>query len=1089
MLRYIFIFILIFSKSIFALEPVILTDDKEEYNIGKHLEILEDLTGKLTYEDVQKEEYKDKWFKSKWENPNFGYSKSSFWIRFSAKSITQKKYFLEYDYAALDYIWFHGEGKTILLGDKVKFSKRIIEHRNPIFILNLSNKIKYYYIKIKSEGSNQVVLNIWNPEAFYKFDHSFQLYMGLYIGIVLAMAIYNLFLYFSLRNFTYIIYVFCILSVALFNLSISGLSYEYIWSFSPWLANKSLVLSLSLYGLFSGLFGMVNLNIKNYSKILYYILYALVLVGLFCAIGTFFLPYSFVIKIMAISGSLYVPALLVSGFYVLFKGFKPARYFLMAWTLFLVASITTSFRHLGILPTHFFTVYGVEVGAIIEVMFLSLALADKINVIKQEQKETQERLIQSQEKPVLEQQKTVEAQKQSLESLKKADKLKDEFLANTSHELKTPLNGIIGIAESLVDGATGKLQADTNKNLGMIISSGKRLSALVNDILDFSKLKNKELSIQEKPLDIRALTDVVINLSIPLLKGKSIELINEIPKNIPNAKGDENRVQQILHNIIGNSIKFTETGSIKINAIENDGFLEISITDTGIGIAKEKQEDIFKSFEQADASTERIYGGTGIGLSITRQLVELHGGKIWVESEQGKGSTFSFSLPVTTEKAVFEKKEIKQAIIEEGSKSEIKPSVNGTKVLVVDDEPVNIQVLTNQLSLQNYSVIQAYNGQEALDYIEKNEIPDIVLLDVMMPRMSGYEVCEKIREQFASANLPVIMLTAKDRVVDIVEGFTNGANDYLIKPFHKDELLMRIKTHLSLAKINASYSRFFPTEFLKQLGQENVLDIKLGDHKQKTMSVLFSDIRSFTSLSESMTSEDNFNFINSYLKRIGPKVRKYNGFIDKYIGDAIMALYPDSPENALDSAIEMLDELYLYNKHRETQGFQKISIGLGIHTGNLTLGIVGEHNRLEGTVISDAVNLASRLEGLTKKYSASIVISEDTLELLENKEKYAYRKVDTVKVKGKSKPISVIEILNGNSKRIIDLKLSTRPNFEKGIELYQTKEFYESIGFFKKVLEKDPKDKATSLYIERARYYDQHGVPPEWEGVEALDSK
>ncbi len=238
-----------------------------------------------------------------------------------------------------------------------------------------------------------------------------------------------------------------------------------------------------------------------------------------------------------------------------------------------------------------------------------------------------------------------------------------------------------------------------------------------------------------------------------------------------------------------------------------------------------------------------------------------------------------------------------------------------------------------------------------------------------------------------------------------------------------------------------------------------------------------------------MSSEDNFKFINSYLKRIGPKVRKFKGFIDKYIGDAIMALYPDSPNNAVDSAIEMLDELYEYNKHRETQGYQRISIGLGIHTGNLTLGIVGEHNRLEGTVISDAVNLASRLEGLTKKYNASIIISEDTLSQLQNREKYYYRKVDTVKVKGKQKAVGVIEILNGNSQRIIDLKLSTKTDFEKGVELYLEQKFYESIGYFKKVLDKDPRDKATEIYMERARYFDQHGVSPEWEGIESLDSK
>ncbi|MCB1177174.1 MAG: response regulator, partial [Leptospiraceae bacterium] len=815
-----------------------------------------------------------------------------------------------------------------------------------------------------------------------------------------------------------------------------------------------------------------------------------------------FFKYSISIRTAATIGLIAPVIIILTGIASLNKGYKPARYLVFAIFVFIIAMITYSLRGLGLLPSNFITLNGLHIGSVLEITFLSLALADKFNIIKQEQKETQEKLIISQKKLVDEQQKTVEAQKQSLEALKKADKLKDEFLANTSHELKTPLNGIIGIAESLIDGATGKLSDKTNQNLGMIVSSGKRLSSLVSDILDFSKLKNKELNLQLKTLDLKAIVDVVINLSIPLTKGKDLKLINNITSDLPYIYADENRVQQILHNLIGNSIKFTEKGEITIGA-EKDikreeninaslkDMITISISDTGIGIPIEKQEDIFKSFEQGDASTEREYGGTGIGLSITKRLVELHKGKIWVDSEPNKGSTFYFTIPISKESEIQnqEIKEIKTQIYTEDIKVEISPIEGTTKVLVVDDEPVNIQVLTNQLSLQNYSVIHAYNGQEALDILEKETLPDIILLDVMMPKMSGYEVCEKIRSKYPASNLPVIMLTAKDRVIDVVEGFSNGANDYLTKPFHKDELLMRLKTHLSLAKINASYSRFFPTEFLQQLGQDNIIDVKLGDHKQKLMSILFSDIRSFTSLSESMSSTDNFKFINSYLKRIGPVVRKYDGFIDKYIGDAIMALYPDSPNNAVDSAIEMLEELFHYNNHRKAQGFEKISIGLGIHTGNLTLGIVGEHNRMEGTVISDAVNLASRLEGLTKKYSASIVISEETLNLIGNKDKYFYRKVDTVKVKGKSKAVGVIEILNGNSQRIIELKLETKPDFEKGVELYQNKEFYESIGNFRKVLSKDPKDKAAENYLERARHYDTHGVPPEWEGVESLDSK
>ena len=297
------------------------------------------------------------------------------------------------------------------------------------------------------------------------------------------------------------------------------------------------------------------------------------------------------------------------------------------------------------------------------------------------------------------------------------------------------------------------------------------------------------------------------------------------------------------------------------------------------------------------------------------------------------------------------------------------------------------------------------------------------------------------------------------------------------------------KSEEYLHKLNSTYQNFVPKQFLDFLGKSDITQIQLGDQTNKEMSVLFSDIRAFTSLSETMTSEENFKFINAYLKRIAPQIIKNKGFIDKYIGDAVMALFPEQANNAIDAAIQMLEELHNYNKTRKTRNYQPISIGIGINTGNLTLGIVGDKDRMEGTVISDAVNLASRMEGLTKMYGASILISEITFQMLEDPTIYDYRIVDTVKVKGKKEPVTVIEILNGNSKRIIDLKLSTKQNFEFGTALYQEKDFKEAKNCLKKVLEKDPADKAAEIYLKRSEYFEIHGITPEWEGIASIESK
>ena len=401
--------------------------------------------------------------------------------------------------------------------------------------------------------------------------------------------------------------------------------------------------------------------------------------------------------------------------------------------------------------------------------------------------------------------------------LKLLDKLKDEFLANTSHELRTPLNGIIGITESLIDGVAGKLPKLALTNLTMIVTSGRRLANLVNDILDFSKLKQQDIALQLKPLSVRELVEIVLMLSNPLKGKKDLELINAIPDNLPPAYADENRVQQILTNLIGNSIKFTESGNVTITAQADADNLTIIVSDTGIGIASDKLESIFGAFEQAEGSTSRDYGGTGLGLAVTKKLVGLHGGKVWVESKIGEGSRFIFTLPIAEGEAesILEKSSLLTNKITNNTdnttspnESLPSPSVHGQfKVLIVDDEPVNLQVLINHLSLKDYAVTPANSGPEALALLETGFKPDIILLDVMMPKMTGYEVVQKIRETWDLNELPTLLLTAKNQISDLVIGLDAGANDYLTKPVSKDELLARIKTHLNLKQLISENSR------------------------------------------------------------------------------------------------------------------------------------------------------------------------------------------------------------------------------------------------------------------------------------------
>lgn len=704
--------------------------------------------------------------------------------------------------------------------------------------------------------------------------------------------------------------------------------------------------------------------------------------------------------------------------------------------------------------------------------------------------------------------------------LKQLDKLKDEFLSNTSHELRTPIHGIIGIVESLLDGAAGQLTENMHNNLSMVVISGRRLINLVNDILDFSRLKHNDIDLNIQPVEVRVITDIVLTLSRPLVNNPEIRLINHL-KPGETVLADENRLQQILHNLIGNALKFTETGKIEVYGHRNGNMLDICVRDTGIGIPPEQLERIFNAFEQGDGSVTRIYGGTGLGLSITRQLVELHNGKMRIESKVKQGSTVFFSLPLSQEtvthastvqevltrvrnnmtgqRLVLDTQKYQDTIpkldislpeISVVTDDAMTEKTEKLRILVVDDDPINRQVLENQLILENYAVSSAIDGFMALQFLEEATQPyALMLLDVMMPKISGLEVCKIVREQWSPNELPIIMLTARNQVSDLVAGLQCGANDYLTKPFSRNELSSRIKTHIHLSQVSIAYSHFVPLEFLHLLEKDSILDVKLGNHVQKDMTILFADIRSFTSLSESMTPEENFIFLNGYLRYVSPVIRRHHGFIDKYIGDAMMALFPETVDHALQAAIEMHQELAIFNRQRLQQNLKPIRIGIGLHTGLLTLGTIGEEKRMESTVISDAVNLASRIEGLTKLYGSSIIVSEQVLNQLKDLQRYEYRFLGKLRVKGKQQPVKVFEIIDSDLEDVRTVKIRLKHLFDSALNSYYERNFVQAAGKFFHILTQHKEDRAASFYIRRCEYYMKHGVPEDWDGVENIEEK
>jgi class 3 adenylate cyclase len=260
-----------------------------------------------------------------------------------------------------------------------------------------------------------------------------------------------------------------------------------------------------------------------------------------------------------------------------------------------------------------------------------------------------------------------------------------------------------------------------------------------------------------------------------------------------------------------------------------------------------------------------------------------------------------------------------------------------------------------------------------------------------------------------------------------------------------------------------------PGQFLQLLGKDSITKVELGDSVRQEMSILFSDIRDFTALSEKLSPEDNFGLINAFLSRMDRVIAEHNGFIDKYVGDAIMALFSGSADEAVQGGIAMLEQLRAYNEQRSHNHYQPLRIGIGINTGSLMLGTVGGQNRMDGTVISDAVNLASRIEGLTKVYDVPLLIGEGTFFNLTDHDRYHLRIVDKAKVKGKSVAVTVYEVFDADEPELKAGKVQTRSQFEHGLLLYYNQKFGEAHQYFQDCLTYNPGDSVARIYVQRCQ--------------------
>lgn len=549
--------------------------------------------------------------------------------------------------------------------------------------------------------------------------------------------------------------------------------------------------------------------------------------------------------------------------------------------------------------------------------------------------------------------------KQNL-SLQQADKLKDELLANTSHELRTPIHGIKGMAESML-ASQQDLTEGQQKQLGLIIKSADGLARLVDDLLDYHQMRYGQLEIHPQPVSSKGVIRLVLDLCQHLVQAKPLTLVDKSPAELPPVLADEQRLEQVLYNLVGNAIKYTPQGKVVLSALVEGNFLRIKVTDTGIGIgiAREHLEHIFEPLVQM--SPEVSKQGAGLGLSITRQLVHLMGGELFVESEPSVGSTFAFTLPLASGKAgslTLDSRQIEHQLVRQQpvilpdweSEDLPPPPQDAPVILVVDDEPINLHILRHLLQPCGYRILPSSDGHDALTKLAQEPV-DLILLDVMMPTLSGFDVCRRLRQQHPKEKLPVLLLTALNQPKEIEEGFNAGANDYLVKPFCKEELFARVR---ALLEASAGRASLVENRLLKQeIEHRLLLQEQLHQDQERLLALLGEGADPMVFLDE----QGGVLFASRALARLlGQEPEAMEGqMLDEWLAAPLASQWPDmtaQPERELD---------FLVAGQRDTLNARALPINLGgQHAYALTLGTEPRQDDNRMAALENALKSLSR---------------------------------------------------------------------------------------------------------------------------------
>ncbi|UUQ66871.1 ATP-binding protein [Pseudomonas fuscovaginae UPB0736] len=746
--------------------------------LGRVMQVYEDVSGQAAIADVASPAMASHFHRHDKDALNAGYSRSAFWLKVDLtykpkKTGVRRTWLLEMAYPPMDRIDLYlpnasgGYQLSQRTGDELPFASRPIKQNNYLFELDFApNESKTLYLRLQTDGSVQAPLSLWSEQAYLE-DQPVRLYvLGLIYGVLLGMLVYNLFIYLSVRDTSYLYYIFYIASFGFYQLSVNGAAVQYFWPDNPWWANAATPFLIGSAGFFGCQFTRSFLGTAAHSRWLDRLLLLLMAVGVLVMALSLMTGYGLALRVATALALAFTVTIFFAGARAWYRGLRVARYFLIAWSAFLLGGLINTLMVLGYLPNMFLTMYASQIGSALEVGLLSLALADRINAMREQQSRT---LLESGQK--------LEVLNRELAH---SNRLKDEFLATVTHELRTPMNGVIGSLELM---QTLELSPELEQYQQTAAGSALDMMRMVNGLLTLTELQAGRLKVYPQTFSLRGLLSNLQEQFAGHVLHKGLHFAIEVAEELPDSlHGDATKILQCLECLVDNAIKFTREGGMVLRVIGHSAepgqlTLSFAVIDSGIGFTHLDEASLYQRFFQLDGSMTREYGGLGIGLAICRQLIELLGGRLTHQSEPGMGSRFQIEVDL-------EVLAPRNASLASASATR---NPQACTVLLVDGNEVSQLVVRGMLLKLGYRVLTANDPRSAIDIVRRESI-DALLLDGAADLQGGAMLCEQLRGGPGSTAVPILAMTCLVNGVEDERCRATGVTDYLHKPVRFEEL-------------------------------------------------------------------------------------------------------------------------------------------------------------------------------------------------------------------------------------------------------------------------------------------------------------